>query len=383
MAALEVKVPDIGDFKDVPVIEVFVKPGDTVKAEDSLVTLESDKATMDVPAPAGGVVRDLRVKVGDKVSEGSVLLLLDAQGGAATAPAPGAASTSAQGASASAQAASGAGSRAPAQAPAPHEHPVPAPPAPDPAKAAAGGEVVQVKVPDIGDFTDVPVIEVFVKPGDLVNAEDSLVTLESDKATMDVPSPSSGRVREIAVKVGDKVSEGSVIALLETSAGAGPAQAGGAGAPAAAASAPAATPAAQAPHRPSPAEEAAAYAEPSAPSPEAAALLSVPGPNIEPEGFKAAHASPSVRKFARELGVDLSRIRGTGPKERILQEDVLRYVKESLQRPAPAAHLPRAAWADSSCCRGQAWTSRSSGRSSRSRCRASRRSPARTSPATG
>src|SRR5512140_174026 len=137
MSTIEVKVPDIGDFRDVPVIEVFVKPGDTVKAEDSLVTLESDKATMDVPAPAGGVVREMRVKVGDKVSEGSVIVLLDAQDGAGA---------SAQGGASTTGGAASSAPRAAAQAAAPHEHAVPAP-APDPAKAAAGGEVVQVKVP--------------------------------------------------------------------------------------------------------------------------------------------------------------------------------------------------------------------------------------------
>ncbi len=208
MSTLEVKVPDIGDFKDVPVIEVLVQPGTRVAAEDSLVTLESDKATMDVPAPAAGVVRELRVKVGDKVSEGSTILLLDAEGAAAPTPkAP--------------QAPASAVAAATAQAAAPHEHPVPAP-APDPAAAAGGGATVDVKVPDIGDFKDVPVIEVLVKAGDLVNAEDSLVTLESDKATMDVPAPQSGRVRDLKVKLGDKVSEGTVILTLETSGGATP-----------------------------------------------------------------------------------------------------------------------------------------------------------------
>src|SRR5574340_956575 len=175
---MEVIVPDIGDFKDVPVIDVLVKPGDTVAAEDPLVTLESDKATMDVPAPAAGTVGQIRVKVGDKVSEGSVILALDAAVPASATP----------------------------------KSPVSAPPAP--AHGPAG--VVEVKVPDIGDFRDVPVIDVLVKSGDIVSAEDPLVTLESDKATMDVPAPFAGTVREIRVKVGDKVSEGTVIVLLAT-----------------------------------------------------------------------------------------------------------------------------------------------------------------------
>ena len=164
---MEVKVPDIGDFKDVPVIEVMVKAGDRVKPEDSLVSLESDKATMDVPAPVAGVVKEVKVKVGDKVSEGALILMLDTGAGAAAAPAAAAPKTS-----------------------------VAAPPAPTSAPAG----VAEVRVPDIGDFKDVPVIEVMVKPGDEVKAEDSLVTLESDKATMDVPAPLAGKVQDIRVR---------------------------------------------------------------------------------------------------------------------------------------------------------------------------------------
>ncbi len=172
MSVTEVKVPDIGDFKDVPVIEIMVKAGDQVKAEDSLVSLESDKATMDVPSPGGGTVKELKVKVGDKVSEGSVILLLDGGGG---------------------------GTRRSAEARG----------SPPPSPTSAPGGVAEVRVPDIGDFKDVPVIEIMVKPGDTVKAEDPLVTLESDKATMDVPAPLGGTVQEVKVKVGDKVSEGT------------------------------------------------------------------------------------------------------------------------------------------------------------------------------
>ncbi|RQP50471.1 dihydrolipoamide acetyltransferase, partial [Burkholderia ubonensis] len=185
--AIEVKVPDIGDYKDVPVIEVLVKAGDTVEPEQSLVTLESDKATMDVPSPSAGTVKEVKVKVGDAVSEGSLIILLE--GGAAAQPN---------------------GAAAPAAAPAA------AAPAPAPAAApAAAGGVLEVKVPDIGDYKDVPVIEIGVKVGDTVEKEQSLVTLESDKATMDVPSPAAGVVKDIKVKVGDAVSEGSLIVLLE------------------------------------------------------------------------------------------------------------------------------------------------------------------------
>jgi len=309
MSTIEVKVPDIGDFKDVPVIEVFVKPGDTVKAEDSLVTLESDKATMDVPAPAAGTVKDLKVKVGDKVSEGSAILTLESADGGGAKAAPAATASRPTSAAAAPTAAAESKPREPAAKP--------------PTPSAAGGPagIVPVKVPDIGDFKDVPVIEVFVKPGDAVKPEDPLVTLESDKATMDVPAPSAGTVKELKVKVGDKVSEGSVILTLETTAA--PAAGGAAGAKT---EAPAAAP----PAAPAPAAPAAAESAP--PAKPAAAP-------VDDEGFRGAHASPSVRAFARMLGVDLSKIKGSGPKERILQEDVQNYVKQVISgaRAAPPA----------------------------------------------
>ncbi|CAJ0860761.1 Dihydrolipoyllysine-residue acetyltransferase component of pyruvate dehydrogenase complex [Ralstonia mannitolilytica] len=291
---VEIKVPDIGDYKDVPVIEVLVKAGDTVNAEDSLVTLESDKATMDVPSPKSGVVKEVKVKVGDTVSEGSLVLLLEEQGAAAApAPAP--------------QAAPAPAAAAPA--------PAPAAQAPAPAPAAEGGGTIEVKVPDIGDYKDVPVIEISVKVGDKVEAEQSLITLESDKATMDVPSPAAGTVKDIRVKVGDAVSEGTLIVVLE-----------GAGAAAAAAPAPAQAPApAPAAAAPSPASAAASAA---APATYTADTVGTVG--------KAAHASPSVRKYARELGVDVNLVGGTGPKNRITQEDVQRYVKSVMTGQAAA-----------------------------------------------
>jgi len=304
--AIEIKVPDIGDYDGVPVIEVHVKPGDTINAEDALVTLESDKATMDVPSPQGGVVKEVKVKVGDTVAEGALLIMLEPAGGAAAAPAP----------------AASAPAPAPA-APAPAAA-APAPAAPAPAPAATGGGTVEVKVPDIGDYDGVPVIEIHVKVGDTINAEDAIVTLESDKATMDVPSPQAGTVKEIKVKVGDSVSEGALLVILEAAGGAA------AAAPAPAAAAPAPAPAAAAP--------APAAAQASAPAPAAA-------PAAAPAGIvgKAAHASPSVRKFARELGVDVSRVGGTGPKGRITQEDVQKYVKGVMTGQAAAPSAPAAA----------------------------------------
>jgi dihydrolipoyl dehydrogenase len=207
MATIEVSVPDIGDFRDVPVIEVLVKPGDAIRIEQPLVTLESDKATMDVPSPIDGVVRSLRVKVGDKVSQGSVLL--DAETDAAPAgvgpreKVTGSGHGTAEGA-----------------------------PVADYGAPTGVVETIEVHVPDIGDFKDVPVIEVFVKPGDTVKREDPLISLESDKATMDVPSPTAGTVTDVKIKLGDKVSEGSLIATLTTAAAAPAGKAAPAAAPA-------------------------------------------------------------------------------------------------------------------------------------------------------
>jgi pyruvate dehydrogenase E2 component (dihydrolipoamide acetyltransferase) len=196
MASIEVKVPDIGDFDEVSVIELLVKPGDTVKPEQSLVTVESDKASMEIPSSSAGVVKELKVKLGDKVKEGSVLLVLESAGAAA---------------SSSTAAAKGA-----AQAPATSTASASVPPPP----AAAGGAAshsgpVEIRVPDIGDFKDVAVIELLVKPGDSVKPEQSLITVESDKASMEIPSSSAGTIKELKVKLGDKVNVGDLIAILE------------------------------------------------------------------------------------------------------------------------------------------------------------------------
>jgi pyruvate dehydrogenase E2 component (dihydrolipoamide acetyltransferase) len=252
---IDIKVPDIGDFKDVPVIEVFIKPGDKVKAEDPLVALESDKATMEVPSPRDGVVKSVVVKVGDKVSEGAVIVQFEGAGAeqAETRPV------------------------------------VSAPPSP----VSAPGGVAEVRVPDIGDFKDVPVIEIFVKAGDSVKAEDPLIALESDKATMEVPAPLSGTVREIKVNTGDKVSEGSIILVLATSG-----SAAGTGASA-----------------PSPVPASTSLAP-------AAAPVAAVGGGIDEKAFALAYAGPAVRKLARELGVDLGKVKGSGNHGRVLREDV-------------------------------------------------------------
>ncbi|GAA4356065.1 dihydrolipoyllysine-residue acetyltransferase [Variovorax defluvii] len=295
---VEVKVPDIGDFDEVAVIEVLVKVGDTVKAEQSLITVESDKASMEIPSSASGVVKELKVAVGSKVSEGSVVLVLDGEGGTA-APAP-----------AGAGAGAGAGAPAPAQAAAPA--PAAATPAPAAAAPAAATGPVEVKVPDIGDFKDVAVIEVLAKVGDAIQVEQSLITVESDKASMEIPSSAAGVLKELKVKVGDKVNVGDLIAVLEGSGG-------GAAAAAPAAAAPASAPAAAAAAPAAPASASAA-----APAPAAAPAHD---PTVPPSG-KLPHASPSVRKFARELGVPLEEVKGTGLKGRITQEDVQSFTRD-------------------------------------------------------
>jgi pyruvate dehydrogenase E2 component (dihydrolipoamide acetyltransferase) len=302
MALVEVKVPDIGDFKDVEVIELLVKPGDTVKAEQSLATVESDKASMEIPSSHAGVVKELKIKLGDKVSEGSALVVLESQDQAAPAAAPG-----------------------PAAAPTPPAQA--AAPTPQPSPAQAGG-TVDVAVPDIGDFSDVAVIEVLVKPGDTIKAEQSLITVESDKASMEIPSSHAGVVKELKVKLGDKVSKGSVVAVVQTGA---------------AAPAPTPTPqAAPAPQAPAAAPEAAPTAAPERVQPTAALPPHEP---IAPTGA-LPHASPSVRRYARELGVPLDEVKGSGPKGRVTQEDVQAFVKAVMTGTATtkvAAKAPAAA----------------------------------------
>jgi pyruvate dehydrogenase E2 component (dihydrolipoamide acetyltransferase) len=264
---IDIKVPDIGDFKDVPVIEIFVKPGDKVKAEDPLVSLESDKATMEVPSPRDGVVKSVVVKVGDKVSEGAVIVQFEGAGAELAEARP----------------------------------VVSAPPSP--VNAPAG--VAEVRVPDIGDFKDVPVIEIFVKAGDSVKAEDPLIALESDKATMEVPAPLSGTVREIKVKTGDKVSEGAIILVLATS-------------------------------------DASATAGSAAPAPAPASTGPVAAPVAQPgavdeKAFSLAYAGPAVRKLARELGADLGKVNGSGNHGRILREDVEAFAKGGAPTTKPQA----------------------------------------------
>ncbi|MCX8746262.1 dihydrolipoyllysine-residue acetyltransferase [Snodgrassella sp. B3800] len=281
---VEIKVPDIGNYTGVDVIDVAVKVGDKIAVDDTLITLETDKATMDVPADHAGVVKEVLVKVGDKVSEGSVIVKVEAADAAATTQT--------------------------AEAPAKAAATVP---------AATAAKPVAVNVPDIGNFSNVDVIEVDINVGDEVAVDQTLVTLETDKATMDVPSTVAGKVTAVHVKVGDKVSEGS--ALIEV----------------AAVSAPAAESATQDQKQAAEIKKQVA-ATPSAENNELRAEIkshvsqAFGSSDIDEKGFEKAHASPSVRKLARELGVDLGRVSGSGRKGRITPLDLRNFVKEVMQK---------------------------------------------------
>ncbi|AHC85642.1 MULTISPECIES: dihydrolipoyllysine-residue acetyltransferase [Pseudomonas] len=287
-----IRVPDIGSGEG-EIIELFVKVGDRIEADQSLLTLESDKASMEIPAPKAGVIKELKVKLGDRLKEGDELLVLEAEGAAAAAP------------------------EAPAQAAAPAPA-AEAAPAPAPAAAPAAASVQDIHVPDIGSSGKAKIIEVLVKVGDTVEADQSLITLESDKASMEIPSPAAGVVEEVLCKLEDEVGTGDLIFKLKV-AGAAPAAAPApaAAAPAKAEAAPAAAPAAAAPA--------------AAPAPVATAPAA--GSNAK------VHAGPAVRQLAREFGVDLGAVAATGPHGRILKEDVQVYVKAMMQKAkeAPAA----------------------------------------------
>ncbi len=286
-----IRVPDIGSGEG-EVIELFVKVGDTVEADQSILTLESDKASMEIPAPKAGVVKSLKVKLGDRLKEGDELLELEIEGAADAAPAA---------------------APAAAAAPAPVAEKPAAEAAPAPAAAPAEATVQDIHVPDIGSSGKAKIIELLVKVGDTVEADQSLITLESDKASMEIPSPAAGVVESIAVKLEDEVGTGDFILKLKVQ-GAAPAKA----------PAPAAAPAAKA--------EAAPAA--AAPAPAAAKTEATPAPAPAapaPSGAKV-HAGPAVRQLAREFGVELNAVSATGPHGRVLKEDVQVYVKAMMQK---------------------------------------------------
>ncbi len=269
----EVNVPDIGG-DEVEVTEIMVKVGDTVTAEQSLITVEGDKASMEVPAPFAGVVKEIKIAAGDKISTGSLIMVFDVAGSGAAAPAK---------EDAKAEAA--------------------------PAAPAASGSK-EVNVPDIGG-DEVEVTEIMVKVGDKVTAEQSLITVEGDKASMEVPAPFAGTVKEIKIAAGDKVSTGSLIMVFEVE-GAAPA------------------PAAKKEDAAAPAKQEQKVAAPAAPA-------SGKGDFAENDAY--VHATPVIRRLAREFGVNLAKVKGTGRKGRILREDVQAYVKDAVKRAeaAPAA----------------------------------------------
>ncbi|WP_323167052.1 dihydrolipoyllysine-residue acetyltransferase [Pseudomonas atacamensis] len=284
-----IRVPDIGSGEG-EVIELFVKVGDRIEADQSILTLESDKASMEVPAPKAGVIKSLKVKLGDRLKEGDELLELEVEGAAEAAPAPAAAPA--------------------AKA---EEKPAAAPAAAAPAAAPAAASVQQVHVPDIGSSGKAQIIEIQVKVGDSVEADQSLITLESDKASMEIPSPAAGVVESVSIKLDDEVGTGDLILKLKVKGAA----------PAAAAAAPSA---------PAPAAAAPAAAAP------AAAAAAAPAATPAKPGAKV-HAGPAVRQLAREFGVELSAVGASGPHGRILKEDVQVYVKAMMQKAkeAPAA----------------------------------------------
>lgn len=308
---IEISVPDIGDFDEVEVIEVLIAAGDTVQAEQSLITVESDKASMEIPSSHSGVVESVLVKTGDKVKQGSVIVKLKAEQAEEEKNPPAAAE---QGAASEAdESASNAGAS---------EQQAQDKPGSPSAQGAAS--TVTVSVPDIGDATDVQVIEIMVAVGDTVEAEQSLITVESDKASMEVPSSHAGVVKAIKVKLGDKVNQGSDIVELDVQ---------GEGAPKAESQPPA--PAEQSARPSSSSSSSDASKTDAKPAPQSAGSTARPSPTASYADAAVPlrnlpHASPSVRKFARELGVDLSKVTGSGAKQRITHDDVRKFVKQAL-----------------------------------------------------
>ncbi|HUL81237.1 MAG TPA: dihydrolipoyllysine-residue acetyltransferase [Gammaproteobacteria bacterium] len=330
MAHVDVVVPDLGDFADVEIIEILVKPGDEVAAEQGLITLETEKATMDVPSPAPGRVDALRVKVGDRVSKGDVILSL-ATGSAGAAPATSTGDSMTVRQPKTVRPPEDKTVRQPKVVRDPEDKTVR-----QPRPVAAAQTIV---VPDLGDFANVEVIDVLVKPGDEVAAEQGLVTLETEKASMDVPAPLAGTVLELKVAVGARVSAGDPVVVLRPSAGDAPANAGQttAGRSAAAALATAASAAPAVASQAPPAQTAPGAGRAAAPAPRTAGPSSI---SAAPTSFAQAHASPSVRKLGRELGVDLGRVRGSGHKGRVTADDVKAFVKEIMLGGGPAARGP-------------------------------------------
>lgn len=296
---IEIRVPDIGDYDTVEIIEVLVANGDQVEAEQSLITLESDKASMEIPSTHSGSIADISVKVGDKISTGDLIALVNVSSDAVSTTAATNSATADVNDSTDVDQAE-------------------ATPAPDTNQQAAdaGSAVATVVVPDIGEFEEIEVIELLVKVGDTVALDQSLITLESDKASMEIPSPHAGVIDQLLVGVGDRVSHGHAIAILSNVSDNVPAQ-------------PAEQPS-QPPAQPAAAPTADANQQ------NRQQPIDSPTQKIADESYRKAHASPAVRKFARHLGVDLLLVTGTGPKTRILKEDVEQFVKSAMAGSASA-----------------------------------------------
>lgn len=318
-STIDISIPDIGDAENVEVIELLVSVGDTVSVDDSLLTVESDKASMEIPAEQAGSIASLNVKVGDQVNTGDIVGQLELAAASATDGALSAAN-------------------APATAEAPdaaNNAPAPQPELEIPPPAENTPSLVKVQVPDIGDSADVEVIEILVSVGDEVSEEQSLLTLESDKASMEIPSPGSGVVKSINVSLGDHVSMGTPLLDLESTANSqSDSDIAAADASSASNSAPASatTPAQHQIQANESASTPTAQAGSSASSTTTTVTTAPHSPtaHIPDSSFKNAHASPGVRRYARVHGADLSLIKGTGPKQRILKEDVIAFIKQSL-----------------------------------------------------
>lgn len=284
MSLKEILVPDLGGFDNVEIIELLVAVGDEVAVDDSIISLETDKATMEVPCPEAGIIRELNVAIGDMVGEGSLIMMLEPASG--ESPAEEASEVEQETVAA-----------APQEEPVDAVAPEPQPTAPVPTSSVT--EQRTITVPDIGDFDEVEVIEVLVAPGDSVNAEDSVITLESDKASMEIPTPDAGVVTDVLIKVGDMIKQGDDILRIQVG-----------------------TEVAQAAPEPVAAPEEKPVVE------SVATKKASPTASIDEVAFSKAHASPSVRRFARELGVDLGSVKGSGRKGRIVQGDVQGFVKQ-------------------------------------------------------
>jgi pyruvate dehydrogenase E2 component (dihydrolipoamide acetyltransferase) len=319
----DILLPDIGDFSNVEVIEILVAPGDRIEAEQSILTLESDKATIEIPAPRAGVVRELKTKVGDRLSQGDAILTLETSAGIGNAPTANRTPPASDTAS-TPEAAPSSGKQT--------------------SRADVAGQIVSVVLPDIGDFSDIPVVEVLVAHGDRVVVDQSLLTLESDKATMEIPSPYAGVIEELTVKVGDTLNQGDLILTLRTD------ETAESESPPSARAAPAPNTAEELDAPPGPAASAKPFSRDGTPTRAPGESERRPAPVLpRPQDMAAiakgrrAHASPAIRRFARELGVDLHQVKGSGPKGRILKEDVQGFVKQTLTKGAaapPAGALP-------------------------------------------